>query len=152
MNSADLKNMKINELVELAAELEIEGYSSMRKQELIFAILKAQGDADGKLRGSGVLEVLQDGFGFLRAPDYNYLPGPDDIYVSPSQIRRLNLRTGDTIEGEVRAPKDNERYFAMLKVDTVNFEPPEASSNKTLFVNLTPLHPDERINLEYPAG
>jgi transcription termination factor Rho len=149
MNWADLKNKKINELVELAADLEIEGYSSMRKQELIFAILKAQGDADGKLRGSGVLEVLQDGFGFLRAPDYNYLPGPDDIYVSPSQIRRLNLRTGDTIEGEVRAPKDNERYFAMLKVDTVNFESPEASRNKTLFVNLTPLHPDERINLEY---
>ncbi|MDY0350758.1 MAG: transcription termination factor Rho [Desulfobulbaceae bacterium] len=149
MNWADLKNKKINELVELAADLEIEGYTSMRKQELIFAILKAQGDADGKLRGSGVLEVLQDGFGFLRAPDYNYLPGPDDIYVSPSQIRRLNLRTGDTIEGEVRAPKDNERYFAMLKVDTVNFEPPEASRNKTLFVNLTPLHPEERINLEY---
>jgi transcription termination factor Rho len=149
MNWADLKNKKINELVELAADLEIEGYTSMRKQELIFAILKAQGDADGKLRGSGVLEVLQDGFGFLRAPDYNYLPGPDDIYVSPSQIRRLNLRTGDTIEGEVRAPKDNERYFAMLKVDTVNFEPPEASRNKTLFVNLTPLHPDERIRLEY---
>ncbi|HHO47351.1 MAG TPA: transcription termination factor Rho [Desulfobacteraceae bacterium] len=149
MNWADLKNKKINELVELAADLEIEGYSSMRKQELIFAILKAQGDADGKLRGSGVLEVLQDGFGFLRAPDYNYLPGPDDIYVSPSQIRRLNLRTGDTIEGEVRAPKDNERYFAMLKVDTVNFEPPEACRNKTLFVNLTPLHPEERIRLEY---
>jgi len=149
MNPADLKNKKISELVEMAAELEIEGYTSLRKQELIFAILKAQGDADGKLRGSGVLEVLQDGFGFLRAPDYNYLPGPDDIYVSPSQIRRLNLRTGDTIEGEVRAPKDNERYFAMLKVDTVNFEPPEACRNKTLFVNLTPLHPDERINLEY---
>ncbi len=148
MNPIELKNKKINELVELAAQLEIEGYSSMRKQELIFAILKAHGDQDGKLRGSGVLEVLQDGFGFLRAPDYNYLPGPDDIYVSPSQIRRLNLRTGDTIEGEVRAPKDNERYFAMLKVDTVNFEPPEASKNKTLFVNLTPLHPDERINLE----
>lgn len=148
MNPVDLKNKKISKLVELAAELEIEGYSSMRKQELIFAILKAQGDADGKLRGSGVLEVLQDGFGFLRAPDYNYLPGPDDIYVSPSQIRRLNLRTGDTIEGEVRAPKDNERYFAMLKVDTVNFEPPEASRNKTLFVNLTPLHPEERVKLE----
>jgi transcription termination factor Rho len=120
----------------------------MRKQELIFAILKSQADEDGKLRGSGVLEVLQDGFGFLRAPDYNYLPGPDDIYVSPSQIRRLNLRTGDTIEGEVRAPKDNERYFALLKVDRVNFEPPEASRNKTLFVNLTPLYPDEQINLE----
>ena len=148
MNPIELKNKKINELVELAAELEIEGYTSMRKQELIFAILKAHGDQDGKLRGSGVLEVLQDGFGFLRAPDYNYLPGPDDIYVSPSQIRRLNLRTGDTIEGEVRAPKDNERYFAMLKVDTVNFEPPEASRKKTLFVNLTPLHPEERIDLE----
>lgn len=149
MNFIELKNKKINELVELAADLEIEGYTSMRKQELIFAILKAHGDQDGKLRGSGVLEVLQDGFGFLRAPDYNYLPGPDDIYVSPSQIRRLNLRTGDTIEGEVRVPKDNERYFAMLKVDTVNFEPPEAARNKTLFINLTPLHPEERINLEY---
>jgi len=148
MNPADLKNKKINELVEMAALLEIEGYSSLRKQELIFAILKAQGDLDGKLRGSGVLEVLQDGFGFLRAPDYNYLPGPDDIYVSPSQIRRLNLRTGDTIEGEVRSPKENERYFAMLKIDTVNFEPTEACRNKTLFSNLTPLHPDERINLE----
>ncbi|MDW7774415.1 MAG: transcription termination factor Rho [Desulfobulbaceae bacterium] len=148
MNPVELKNKKISELVELADKLEIEGYSSLRKQELIFAILKAQGDADGKLRGSGVLEVLQDGFGFLRAPDYNYLPGPDDIYVSPSQIRRLSLRTGDTIEGEVRAPKDNERYFAMLKVDTINFEPPEAAKNKTLFVNLTPLHPEERINLE----
>ena len=123
MNPAELKNKKINELVELAANLEIEGYSSMRKQELIFAILKAMGGDDGKLYGSGVLEVLQDGFGFLRAPDYNYLPGPDDIYVSPSQIRRLSLRTGDTIEGEVRAPKDNERYLAMLKVDTINFEP-----------------------------
>jgi transcription termination factor Rho len=135
MNPIELKNKKINELVELAAELEIEGYSSLRKQELIFAILKAHGDQDGKLRGSGVLEVLQDGFGFLRAPDYNYLPGPDDIYVSPSQIRRLSLRTGDTIEGEVRVPKDNERYFAMLKVDTVNFEPPEAARKKTpLFI------------------
>lgn len=148
MNPAELKNKRINELVALATKLNIEGVSSLRKQELIFAILKAQADNDGKLRGSGVLEVLQDGFGFLRAPDYNYLPGPDDIYVSPSQIRRLNLRTGDTIEGEVRAPKDNERYFALLKVDTVNFEPPENSRNKTLFVNLTPLHPEERINLE----
>jgi len=148
MNFIELKNTKINELVELAAELEIEGYSSMRKQELIFAILKAHGDQDGKLRGSGVLEVLQDGFGFLRSPDYNYLPGPDDIYVSPSQIRRLNLKTGDTIEGEVRVPKDNERYFAMLKVDTVNFDSPEAAKKKTLFINLTPLFPDERINLE----
>ncbi len=148
MNPTELKNKKISELVALAADLKIEGYSAMRKQELIFAILKSQADEDGKLRGSGVLEVLQDGFGFLRAPDYNYLPGPDDIYVSPSQIRRLNLRTGDTVEGEVRAPKDNERYFALLKVDTVNFEPPEASRNKTLFVNLTPLYPEEQIDLE----
>ncbi|WP_339136993.1 MAG: transcription termination factor Rho [Candidatus Electrothrix sp. GW3-4] len=148
MNPTELKNKNIKELVALAASLKIEGYSSMRKQELIFAILKSQADEDGKLRGSGVLDVLQDGFGFLRAPDYNYLPGPDDIYVSPSQIRRLNLRTGDTIEGEVRAPKENERYFALLKVDKVNYEDPEASNNKTLFVNLTPLHPEEQINLE----
>ena len=148
MNPTELKNKKIKELVALAADLKIEGYTSMRKQELIFAILKSQADDDGKLRGSGVLEVLQDGFGFLRAPDYNYLPGPDDIYVSPSQIRRLNMRTGDSVEGEVRAPKDNERYFALLKVDKVNFELPEASRNKTLFVNLTPLYPDEQIDLE----
>ncbi len=148
INPTELKNKKISELVALAAELKIEGFSALRKQELIFAILKSQADEDGKLRGSGVLEVLQDGFGFLRAPDYNYLPGPDDIYVSPSQIRRLNLRTGDTVEGEVRSPKDNERYFALLKVDRVNLEPPEASRNKTLFVNLTPLYPEEQINLE----
>jgi transcription termination factor Rho len=148
MNPTELKNKKISELVALAADLKIEGYTAMRKQELIFAILKSQADDDGKLRGSGVLEVLQDGFGFLRAPDYNYLPGPDDIYVSPSQIRRLNLRTGDTVEGEVRAPKDNERYFALLKVNKVNFEPIEASRKKTLFVNLTPLFPDDQINLE----
>ncbi len=148
MNPTELKNKKIKELVALAASLEIEGYSTMRKQELIFALLKAQADEDGKLRGSGVLEVLQDGFGFLRAPDYNYLPGPDDIYVSPSQIRRLNLRTGDTIEGEVRAPKDNERYFALLKVDRINYESPNAAKNKTAFVNLTPLHPEELIDLE----
>lgn len=148
MNPTDLKNKKIKELVSLAASLNIEGYSNMTKQELIFAILKEQADEDGKLRGSGVLEILQDGFGFLRAPDYNYLPGPDDIYVSPSQIRRLNLRTGDTVEGEVRAPKDNERYFALLKVDTINYELPEAAKNKTAFINLTPLHPDQPINLE----
>jgi transcription termination factor Rho len=148
MNPTELKHKKIKELVSLAASLKIEGYSTMRKQELIFAILKAQANEAGRLRGSGVLEVLQDGFGFLRAPDYNYLPGPDDIYVSPSQIRRLNLRTGDTIEGEVRAPKDNERYFALLKVDSINFEPPEAAKNKTAFVNLTPLYPEEKIDLE----
>ena len=148
INPTELKNKKIKDLVALAANLRIEGYSSMRKQELIFAILKAQSERDGKLRGSGVLEVLQDGFGFLRAPDYNYLPGPDDIYVSPSQIRKLNLNTGDTVEGEVRAPKENERYFALLKVDNVNYEPADRSNDKTLFVNLTPLHPQELINLE----
>ncbi len=148
MNPTELKNKKIKELVSLADALKIEGYTTMRKQELIFAILKAQSSEDGKLWGSGVLEVLQDGFGFLRAPDYNYLPGPDDIYVSPSQIRRLNLRTGDTVEGEVRSPKDNERYFALLKVNSINFEPLEAAKNKTAFVNLTPLYPEEQINLE----
>ena len=148
MNLSDLKNKKIKELVNMAAALNIEGFSSMTRQELIFSILKEQASDEGKLRGSGVLEILQDGFGFLRAPDYNYLPGPDDIYVSPSQIRRLNLRTGDTVEGEVRSPKDNERYFALLKVDSINYDPPEAAKNKTTFTNLTPLHPDQLINLE----
>jgi len=121
----------------------------MRKQELIFALLQDQADKDGKMRGSGVLEILPDGFGFLRAPDYNYLPGPDDIYVSPSQIRRLNLRTGDVIDGLVRSPKEGERYFALLKVETINFDPPEAAKQKTLFANLTPLHPNEKLNLEW---
>jgi transcription termination factor Rho len=149
MNLAELKLKKIDELVKLGQNLKIEGVSSLRKQELIFAILQAQADEDGKLRGGGVLEILPDGFGFLRAPDYNYLPGPDDIYVSPSQIRRLNLRTGDTIDGLVRAPKEGERYFALLKVESVNFDPPEAAKTKTLFANLTPLHPDEKLNLEW---
>jgi len=151
MNLAELKLKKIDELVQLGRKLKIEGVSSLRKQELIFAILQAQtlADDDGKLRGGGVLEILPDGFGFLRAPDYNYLPGPDDIYVSPSQIRRLSLRTGDTIEGLVRAPKEGERYFALLKVETVNFDPPEAAKTKTLFANLTPLHPEEKLNLEW---
>ncbi len=149
MNLAELKLKKIDELVKLGRTLKIEDVSSLRKQELIFAILQAQADEDGKLRGSGVLEILPDGFGFLRAPDYNYLPGPDDIYVSPSQIRRLNLRTGDTIDGLVRAPKEGERYFALLKVETVNFDPPEAAKTKTLFANLTPLHPVEKLNLEW---
>lgn len=149
MNLAELKLKKIDELVQLARELKVEGFSSMRKQELIFAILQAQSDKEGKLRGSGVLEILPDGFGFLRAPDYNYLPGPDDIYVSPSQIRRLNLRTGDVVDGQVRAPKENERYFALLKVESVNFDPPEAVKHKTLFGNLTPLHPNEKFFLEW---
>ena len=149
MNLAELKNKKIGELVKLAREYKVDGFSSMRKQELIFALLQAQADKDGKMRGSGVLEILPDGFGFLRAPDYNYLPGPDDIYVSPSQIRRLNLRTGDVIDGLVRAPKEGERYFALLKVESVNFDPPEASKQKTLFGNLTPLHPNEKFELEW---
>lgn len=149
MNLAELKLKKIDELVKLGRKLKIEDVSSLRKQELIFAILQTQADEDGKLRGSGVLEILPDGFGFLRAPDYNYLPGPDDIYVSPSQIRRLNLRTGDTIDGLVRAPKEGERYLALLKVETVNFDPPEAARTKTLFANLTPLHPEEKLHLEW---
>ncbi|MEE4312856.1 MAG: transcription termination factor Rho [Desulfofustis sp.] len=149
MNLAELKLKKIEELVQHARELNVEGYSSLRKQELIFAILQAQADKEGKLRGNGVLEILPDGFGFLRAPDYNYLPGPDDIYVSPSQIRRLNLRTGDVIEGMVRAPKESERYFALLKVESVNFDPPEAAKQKTLIGNLTPLHPEEKFELEW---
>ena len=149
MNLAELKLKKIDELVKLARKLKVEGFSSLRKQELIFAILQAQADKEGKLRGNGVLEILPDGFGFLRAPDYNYLPGPDDIYVSPSQIRRLSLRTGDVIDGLVRSPKEGERYFALLKVESVNFDPPEAAKQKTLFGNLTPLHPNEKLNLEW---
>jgi len=149
MNLAELKVKKIGDLVKLARKFKVEGFSSMRKQELIFALLQAQADKDGQMRGNGVLEILPDGFGFLRAPDYNYLPGPDDIYVSPSQIRRLNLRTGDVIEGLVRAPKEGERYFALLKVESVNFDPPEATKQKTLFGNLTPLHPNEKFNLEW---
>jgi len=156
MNLNELKLMKIHELTKLAKDLRIEGFNAMRKQELIFAIFQAQvshAEKNGtNNRGSGVLEVLPDGFGFLRAPDYNYLPGPDDIYVSPSQIRRLNLRTGDTIEGQVRAPKEGERYFALLKVDSVNFDKPEANRDRTLFSNLTPLHPNQRINLERDPG
>ncbi len=149
MNLAELKVKKIGELVKLARKLKVEGYSTLRKQELIFALLQAQADKDGNMRGNGVLEILPDGFGFLRAPDYNYLPGPDDIYVSPSQIRRLNLRTGDVVEGLVRAPKEGERYFALLKVESINFDPPEATKQKTLFGNLTPLHPNEKFNLEW---
>ncbi|MFN2353267.1 MAG: transcription termination factor Rho [Desulfopila sp.] len=149
MNLAELKSKKIGELVKLARKYQVESYSSMRKQELIFALLQAQADEDGQLRGSGTLEILPDGFGFLRAPDYNYLPGPDDIYVSPSQIRRLNLCTGDVIEGLVRAPKEGERYFALLKVEGVNFDPPDAIKQKTIYTNLTPLHPNEKFNLEW---
>lgn len=155
MNLSELKLLKINELTKMAQKYNIEGISGLRKQELIFAIVKAQAaseEKNGTNRGSGVLEILPDGFGFLRAPDYNYLPGPDDIYVSPSQIRRLNLMTGDTVEGQVRSPKEGERYFALLKVDSVNYDPPERARDKTLFSNLTPLHPNEPIRLERDGG
>jgi len=148
MNIKDLKMKKISELNKIAKELNVEGASGMRKQELIFAILQAQTEKNGLIFGEGVLEILPDGFGFLRAPDYNYLPGPDDIYISPSQIRRFNLRTGDTVSGQIRPPKDTERYFAMLKVELVNYEDPEVARDKILFDNLTPLYPQEKINLE----
>jgi transcription termination factor Rho len=148
MNLSDLKHKKINELAALARDLNVEGASGLRKQELIFAILQAQVEKNGVIFGGGVLEILPDGFGFLRAPDYNYLPGPDDIYVSPSQIRRFNLRTGDTISGQIRPPKEGERYFALLKVELVNFEDPAVARDKILFDNLTPLYPDDRLRLE----
>jgi transcription termination factor Rho len=148
MNLAELKEKKINELTSMARELNVEGASGMRKQELIFAILQAQTEKNGLIYGEGVLEILPDGFGFLRAPDYNYLPGPDDIYVSPSQIRRFNLRTGDVTAGQIRPPKDNERYFALLKVEAINYEDPELARDKILFDNLTPLYPNQRIGLE----
>jgi len=148
VNLQELKNKKISELNAIARDLNIEGASGLRKQDLIFAILNAQTEQNGSIYGEGVLETLQDGFGFLRAPDYNYLPGPDDIYVSPSQIRRFNLRTGDTVSGQIRPPKEGERYFALLKVEMINFEPPEAGRDKTLFDNLTPLYPEEKLTLE----
>lgn len=148
MNIVELKNKKISELTKMANELNIEGAAGMRKQELIFALLQAQIKKDGLIFGEGTLEILPDGFGFLRAPNYNYLPGPDDIYVSPSQIRRFNLRTGDTVSGQIRQPKESERYFALLKVEAVNFEDPEVAREKILFDNLTPLYPDKKINLE----
>ncbi len=148
MNLKELKEKKIGQLTQMAKEAGINGASNMRKQELIFALLQAQADKDGSIFGEGVLEILPDGFGFLRAPDYNYLPGPDDIYVSPSQIRRFNLRTGDTVSGQIRPPKDSERYFALLKVEEVNYEDPESARDKILFDNLTPLYPMERLDME----
>ncbi len=148
MNLQELKGKKISELNALARELNIEGASGMRKQDLIFALLNAQTEQNGMIFGEGVLETLPDGFGFLRAPDYNYLPGPDDIYVSPSQIRRFNLHTGDTVSGQIRPPKEGERYFALLKVESVNFEPPEVAREKIFFDNLTPLYPAEKLKLE----
>lgn len=148
MNLQELKDKKVQDLNELAKSLGVENYAGIRKQDLIFEILKKQSEK-GDIHGSGVLEILPDGFGFLRAPDYNYLPGPDDIYVSPSQIRRFNLRTGDTVSGPIRPPKEGERYFALLRVEILNHEKPEKSRDKILFDNLTPLYPNERINLEY---
>jgi transcription termination factor Rho len=149
MNIEDIKRLPISELNDLGRKLDVPGASGMRRQELIFAILQTQAEQNGVISGSGVLEILPDGFGFLRAVDYNYLPSPDDIYISPSQIRRFNLKTGDTVSGEVRPPKEGEKYFALLKVDTVNFESPEQARDKILFDNLTPLYPQEKLNLEH---
>jgi transcription termination factor Rho len=151
MNLVELKKMKISELTQMARESDVEGATGLPKQELIFALLQTHSDKNGLIYGEGVLEILPDGFGFLRATDSNYLPGPDDIYISPSQIRRFNLRTGDTISGQIRPPKDTERYFALLKVEQVNHEDPEISREKILFDNLTPLYPDERVVLETEA-
>lgn len=145
---SELKAKSPTELLAFAEELEVENASSMRKQDMLFAILKELAEREVEIQGTGVLEVLQDGFGFLRSPEANYLPGPDDIYVSPSQIRRFSLRTGDTVDGMIRAPKDGERYFALLKVSTINFEDPEAARHKVHFDNLTPLYPDQRFNME----
>jgi len=152
MDIAQLKEMNISALTQVAKDLNIQGASGMRKQELIFKILQAQTEKSGFIFSEGVLETLPDGFGFLRAPDYNYLPGPDDIYVSPSQIRKFDLRTGDTVSGQVRPPKDGERYFALIKVEAVNFEHPDEARNKIFFDNLTPLYPNERLKLETPNG
>ncbi|GAB4300150.1 transcription termination factor Rho [Sulfurivermis fontis] len=152
MNLTELKRKPAAELIELAESLGIEGASRSRKENVIFSLLKATAKGGEDICGDGVLEILQDGFGFLRSADSSYLAGPDDIYVSPSQIRRFNLRTGDTVTGKIRPPKEGERYFALLKVDTINYEPPENAKNKVLFENLTPLHPNERLNLELGNG
>lgn len=149
LHLSELKEMKISELTQLAKKFNIEGAGGMRRQDLIFSLLQAHAASGGTAFGNGVLEILPDGFGFLRAQDYNYLPGPDDIYVSPSQIRKFNLRTGDTISGQIRPPKDSERYFALLKVEETNFESPEVARDKILFDNLTPLYPQNQINIEY---
>jgi transcription termination factor Rho len=151
MNLSELKEKSIADLNAIARDLNVQNIGGLRKQELIFKILQSQAEKDGFIYAEGVLEVLPDGFGFLRAPDYNYLPGPDDIYVSPSQIRRFDLRTGDTISGQVRPPKDTERYFALLKVEAINFETPDQGRDKIFFDNLTPLYPMERLRLEHDA-
>jgi transcription termination factor Rho len=146
---SELKEKTIEELTEVAKELKVEGATGMRKQDLIFAILQAQTEKTGNVFSEGVLEILPDGFGFLRSPDYSYLPGPDDIYVSPSQIRRFNLKTGELVSGQIRPPKEGERYFALLKVEAINHEPPEENINRPLFDNLIPYYPTRKINLEY---
>src|SRR3990172_4974312 len=148
MTIAELKEKSISEWTRVARELEIPGATGMRKADLIFKILQAQAEKEGLIFAEGVLEILPEGFGFLRSPDYNYLPGPDDIYVSPSQIRRFDLHTGDTISGQVRPPKEGENYFALVKIEAINFESPEESRNKIFFDNLTPLYPNTRIRLE----
>src|SRR5262247_2639836 len=148
MKLQDLKSKTPTELLAFAEEHQVENASTMRKQELMFGILKQLASKEIEIIGEGVVEVLQDGFGFLRSPEANYLPGPDDIYVSPSQVRRFGLRTGDTVEGQIRSPKDGERYFALLKVNSLNFEDPEKSKHKVNFDNLTPLFPDQRFRLE----
>jgi transcription termination factor Rho len=149
LNLKALKEKRISELAQVARSLSVDGTSNLRKQDLIFAILQAQAEQSGFIYGEGVLEILSDGFGFLRSPDYNYLPGPDDIYVSPSQIRRFGLRTGDVVSGQIRPPKEGERYFALLKVEAINYEEPERARDKILFDNLTPLYPEEPFRLEY---
>ena len=148
LDIADLKEMNISKLTQIAKELEVPGATGMRKQELIFKILQAQTEKSGLIFSEGVLETLPDGFGFLRAPEYNYLPGPDDIYVSPSQIRKFDLRTGDTISGQIRPPKEGERYFALIKVEAINFEPPDLARDKIFFDNLTPLYAEEHLRME----
>src|SRR5574338_346859 len=147
-NLADLKEMSISKLTQIAKSMDVPGATGMRKQELIFKVLAAQTEKSGLIFSEGVLETLPDGFGFLRAPEYNYLPGPDDIYVSPSQIRKFDLRTGDTVSGQIRPPKEGERYFALIKVEAINFEAPEQSREKVFFDNLTPLYPDEQLKME----
>ncbi len=148
MNLVELKRKNINELMDMAKTFKIQGASGLRKQDLIFDILQAQTEQNGVINGEGVLEILPDGFGFLRSPDSNYLPGPDDMYVSPSQIRRFNLKTGDTVSGQIRPPKEGERYFALLKVELINYGDPEVAADKVLFDNITPLYPTDRIKLE----
>jgi len=148
LDLVELKDMSIQKLNLIAKDLGVQGYAGLRKQELIFKILQVQAEKSGLIFSEGVLECLPDGFGFLRAPEYNYLPGPDDVYVSPSQIRRFDLRTGDTVSGQIRPPKEGERYFALIKVDAINFEPPEEARNKIFFDNLTPLYPQARLKME----